>query len=74
MGRGLYALTEWGYSAGVVKDILHDILKESGPLSPAEIIDRVRTERYVKDNTIVVNLQDRTLFKRLISGQYAIVE
>jgi hypothetical protein len=74
VGRGLYALTEWGYSAGVVKDILREILKESGPLSHAEIIDRVRKERYVKDNTIVVNLQDRSLFKRLPDGQYTIIE
>ncbi len=73
VGRGLYALTEWGYSAGVVKDILRDILTESGPLSYNEIIDRVRKERYVKDNTIMVNLQDRALFKRLPDGQYTIV-
>jgi hypothetical protein len=74
VGRGLYALSEWGYSAGVVKDILRDILKANGPLSHAEIIERVRKERYVKDNTIVVNLQDRAFFKRLPDGQYAVVE
>ena len=74
VGRGLYALTEWGYSAGVVKDVLRDILEQNGPLSREEIIDKVRKERYVKDNTIVVNLQDGTLFKRLSNGTYAIVE
>lgn len=74
VGRGLYALTEWGYSAGVVKDILRDILKANGPLTHAEIIDRVRKERYVKDNTIVVNLQDRALFRKLPDGQYAVVD
>lgn len=72
VGRGLYALTEWGYSAGVVKDILREILKEHGPLTSAEIIERVRKERYVKDNTIVVNLQDRALFRKLPDGQYTI--
>jgi len=70
VGRGLYALTEWGYSAGVVKDVVRDILAKEGPLSREEIIDRVRKERYVKDNTIVVNLQDITLFKRLPDGTY----
>lgn len=74
VGRGLYALTEWGYSAGVVKDVLRDILTEHGPLSREEIIDRVRKERYVKDNTIVVNLQDTTLFRRLSNGMYTIAE
>lgn len=74
VGRGLYALTEWGYSAGVVKDVLRDILQEHGPLSREEIIDKVRKERYVKDNTIVVNLQDTSLFKRLSNGMYTIAE
>lgn len=74
VGRGLYALTEWGYSAGVVKDVLREILRTHGPLSREELIEKVRKERYVKDNTIVVNLQDTTLFKRLPNGQYAVVE
>lgn len=73
VGRGLYALTEWGYSAGVVKDVLRDILEQNGPLSREEIIDKVRKERYVKDNTIVVNLQDGNIFKRLSNGTYTVV-
>lgn len=74
VGRGLYALSEWGYSAGVVKDVLRDLLEKHGPLSREEIIDKVRKERYVKDNTIVVNLQDTNLFKRLSNGTYMLVE
>ena len=74
VGRGLYALTEWGYSAGVVKDVLQDILEKHGPLTREEIVDKVRKERYVKDNTIIVNLQDNNLFKRLPNGAYMIVE
>lgn len=73
VGRGLYALTEWGYSAGVVKDVLQEILANHGPLSREEIIDKVRKERYVKDNTIVVNLQDASLFKRLSNGTYMVL-
>ncbi len=73
VGRGLYALTEWGYSAGVVKDVLQDILRKHGPLSREEIIDKVRKERYVKDNTIIVNLQDHNLFKRLPNGTYSVL-
>lgn len=74
VGRGLYALSEWGYSAGVVKDVLMEILRKHGPLTREEIIDKVRKERYVKDNTIVVNLQDSALFKRLPDGSYIVVE
>lgn len=74
VGRGLYALTEWGYTAGVVKDVLRDILEKEGELSKEEIIDKVRKERYVKDNTIIVNLQDPNLFRRLSNGKYTLAE
>lgn len=74
VGRGLYALTEWGYTAGVVKDVLRDILAKDGPLSRDEIIDKVRRERYVKDNTIIVNLQDPNIFKQLSNGLYTLAE
>ncbi len=74
VGRGLYALTEWGYSAGVVKDVLREILRKEGALTRNEIIDKVRKERYVKDNTIIVNLQDPLLFKRLPDGRFTIAE
>jgi hypothetical protein len=74
VGRGLYALTEWGYTAGVVKDVLQDVLEQEGPLSREELIDKVRKERYVKDNTILVNLQDTNLFKKLANGTYTLAE
>lgn len=74
VGRGLYALTEWGYTAGVVKDVLREILNQEGPLSKEEIIGKVRKERYVKDNTILVNLQDVNLFKKLANGTYTLAE
>jgi hypothetical protein len=74
VGRGLYALSEWGYTAGVVKDVLRQILETEGPLSREELVDKVRKERYVKDNTILVNLQDPNLFKRLANGSYTIAD
>ncbi len=74
VGRGLYALTEWGYTAGVVKDVLREILEKEGPLTREEIIDKVRKERYVKDNTIIVNLQDANLFRKLSNGAYTLAE
>lgn len=74
VGRGLYALTEWGYTPGVVKDVLRELLRQEGPLSREEIVDKVRKERYVKDNTILVNLQDVDHFRRLANGTYMVVE
>ncbi|MAF59486.1 MAG: sigma factor-like helix-turn-helix DNA-binding protein [Candidatus Pacebacteria bacterium] len=72
VGRGLYALTEWGYTSGVVKEVIKEILGESGPLSREDIIDKVRKERYVKVNTVLVNLQDTSVFKRDKQGKYTL--
>lgn len=70
VGRGLYALSEWGYTSGVVKDVITEILKKSGPLTREGIIDKVRKERYIKDNTIIVNLQNRDHFNMNKNGEY----
>src|SRR3989344_4417212 len=32
VGRGLYALTEWGYTPGVVRDVIREVLEAEGPL------------------------------------------
>ena len=64
VGRGLYALAEWGYMSGVVKDVIKKILDKDGPLSKDEIIKKVLKERYVKENTILVNLQNTKFFKK----------
>ncbi len=73
VGRGLYALSEWGYVEGVVRDVIKKILKEHGALSRDEIIDKVLKERYVKPNTILVNLQDDEYFERNPDGTYRLV-
>ncbi len=70
VGRGLYALKEWGYETGVVRDVIHDILKKEGPLSKDKIIEKVLKERYVKENTILVNLQNPKYFKKNKNGLY----
>jgi hypothetical protein len=71
VGRGLYALKEWGYQPGVVRDVIANVLKKDGPLSKQEIIERVKRERYVKDATVLVNLQS-PLFVRQSDGRYAL--
>ncbi len=70
VGRGLYALTEWGYKPGVVRDVIRETLQREGPLKKEEIITQVRKARFVKDNTILVNLNDPRHFKRLKDGRY----
>lgn len=72
VGRGLYALSEWGYKYGTVRDIIKYIIKSEGPSSKENIIKKVLKERYVKENTILVNLQNRDHFKRNEEGKYLI--
>ncbi len=72
VGRGLYALSNWGYSKGTVRDIIKTILEKEGPLSKADIVKKVLKERYVKENTIGVNLQNSKYFKRDENGRYYI--
>lgn len=74
VGRGLYALSEWGYLSGVVKDVIKKILEKSGPLTKQEIVDKVLKERYVKENTITINLQNGKHFKKTKEGKYSSVQ
>ncbi len=72
VGRGLYALAEWGYISGVVKDVIRKIIEKEGPLTKEEIIQRVLKERYVKENTILVNLQNPKFFKKSKDNKYTV--
>lgn len=65
IGRGIYALKEWGYFEGTIKEILKKILKESQkPLSKNEIIEKVLELRQVKETTIMINLNNAKIFQR----------
>ncbi len=73
VGRGLYALKEWGYEPGVVRDVIKGILGREGALTRDEIIECVKRERYVKDATIAVNLQSGA-FSRSSDGKYSVAK
>lgn len=73
VGRGLYALAEWGYMSGVVKDVIKKILEKEGPLTKEKIVEKVLKERYVKENTILVNLQNPKHFRKDKDNRYHIV-
>ncbi len=71
VGRGLYALREWGYEPGTVADVIESILIEKGPLSKKEIIAEVAKQRTVKVGTISLNLQKMPYFVRVGRAVYA---
>jgi DNA-directed RNA polymerase delta subunit len=70
IGRGIYALREWGYFPGEVKDIIFKFLKEEGPLTKEEILERIKKQRMVKENTVLINLAK--YFERDEKGRYRI--
>ncbi|PIU98354.1 hypothetical protein COS61_01855 [Candidatus Wolfebacteria bacterium CG03_land_8_20_14_0_80_40_12] len=72
VGRGIYGLKERGFIAGTAKNIISRILKEKGPLSLQEIFDLVSKQRFLKENTIILNLQNKKYFKKLKDGRYHI--
>jgi predicted Zn-ribbon and HTH transcriptional regulator/DNA-binding phage protein len=75
IGRGIYALKEWGYKKGTVADVIADVLrKEGGPLHRDEIVRRVLKSRQVKETTILLNLQGKSQFKRVAKATYTLAE
>lgn len=71
IGRGLYALANWGYNPGTVKDVLVQILKEKGqPMIREEILTLIAQRRFVKPNTVFLNLQNKNYFQKLTDGKY----
>jgi hypothetical protein len=72
VGRGLYALKEWGYRPGHVIDIIKANLKEKGSMTQDEIVKAVGKERHVKRNTILVNLQNNPSIAKQKDGKYAL--
>jgi len=75
VGRGIYALAEWGYEQGQVKDVISRILKEAKkPLTKEEILNQVLKQRLVKENTVFLNLSNKNYFFKDSKGRYAVRE
>ncbi len=70
VGRGMYGLTENGFEAGTAREVIARILKNNGPLTPKDVVLAVQKERFIKQNTILVNLQNKNFFKKLQDGTY----
>lgn len=65
IGRGTYALSEWGYEPGTVLDVILKVFaKTERPMSKEEIVKEVMSERMVKNNTIIFNLHNSKRFER----------
>ncbi len=74
VGRGTYGLKEHGYMPGIAREVISQILKKKGPLSLKEVVDEVLKQRLLKENTIILNLQNKKYFKKLENGKYTLVK
>ncbi|MCX6766104.1 MAG: HTH domain-containing protein [Candidatus Moranbacteria bacterium] len=59
VGRGVYALSSWGYKKGTVKEVLEEILKNNkGPMKRGDILNQILKVRQVKKSTVIINLNN----------------
>lgn len=75
IGKGVYALKEWGYRPGTVEDVIKDILKENPQgLERSKIINRVLKQRKVAKNTILANLNRKKDFIKKEDQVYSLAK
>lgn len=74
VGRGIYALREWGYKSGTVAEIVAEILKEKGPLTKDEILEELKKQRIVKRATVQLALMNKDRFQKMADGHYKLIE
>lgn len=71
IGRGIYALKDWGYQPGLIIDVVKQVMTQAGvPLTKDEIIKEVLKQRQVKEGSINLVLTDKNIFEVLKDGSY----
>jgi DNA-directed RNA polymerase delta subunit len=71
VGRGTYALAEWGYVPGTIKDIITKVLQESKePIHKDALVEKVLAQRLVAKNTVLMNLNNKNNFVKDSSDRY----
>lgn len=75
VGRGTYALQEWGYSPGTIKDVIIKVLGEKNvALHKDEIVKEVLLQRLVAKNTVLMNLNNKKYFQKDPEGKYLLIK
>ena len=65
IGRGIYALKEWGYFEGTIREIIKMILeKNARPMTKEEVMKEILKMRHVKKTTIMINLNNKKYFEK----------
>ncbi len=71
VGKGTYTLKEFGVIPGTARELISHFLKKHGPMKATDIVKLVLKERLFKENTVLINLQNRRNFKRMDDGRYS---
>lgn len=75
VGRGIYALAEWGYEPGVVADVIERVLRNAAaPLSRDEIVQEVLKQRMVGKSTVHLALMNKERFGKTEDGRFTLIE
>jgi len=73
IGRGIYALKEWGYKTGTVAEIIESVLRKSDhPMTKDEIYEEVLKQRKVNKSTIYLTLINKDKFEKVGSNKFAL--
>lgn len=74
IGRGIYALAQWGYKAGTVADVIAEVMHESAkPLTETEVVREVLKRREVEEATVLFNLKQRkSEFAKTTDGKWTL--
>jgi len=71
VGRGVYALKDWGYQEGTVRQMIEKYLQErKSPMHKDDILSEILRSKKVKETTVLINLNSH--FDRIGDGLYAI--
>lgn len=75
VGRGIYALSEWGYEPGVVADVIERVLTNAGmPMTRDAIVSEVLKQRMVGKSTVHLALMNKQRFEKSEDGRFSIVK
>ncbi len=74
IGRGIYALKDWGYKTGTVSDVIEGILADGTARTREEITKAVLEQRQVKTITIYLNLKNKPKFARVGRDKYTLAK
>jgi hypothetical protein len=72
IGRGIYALSDWGFEKGTVSDVIFSILSEHGEMNLDEIIEEVLKKRQIKRITVLLALKNSEKFERVGRKRYTL--